>query len=137
MWLPKDERTLLAFCCTKISRGEAPFNLTHQELIRELKGKRVEADKQSIHETLFKLQNRNLIRWGSCADGNSVGITLSQQGHDLGQKYNSWWSRSNLWYAEHVKNHWIWLFVCFIGGVLIAQLINWLWAYLLKTPGAK
>src|SRR4030042_4305196 len=89
MWLPRDERTLLAFCCNKISRGEVTFSLTHKELEAELRSKGIEADRQLIHETLFKLENRNLLRWGSAFDGNGVGITFYQQGYDLGQKYSS------------------------------------------------
>lgn len=126
MWLPKDERTLLAFCCTKISRGEAPFNLAHKELAAELRNKGIEADKQLVHETLFKLQNRNLLRWESCTDGNSVRITLDQQGYDLGRKYRSWWSRSNLWYAEYIKNHWIWVIGGFVFGIISTLFVQWL-----------
>jgi hypothetical protein len=64
-------------------------------------------------------------------------VTLTPEGCDLGRKYNCWWTRSKLWYDEYIKGHWIWLFICFIVGGIITQLINWLWAYLLKIPGAK
>ena len=138
MWLPKNERALLAFCCTKISRGEAPFNLTHQEIIEELKAKGIQADRQFVHETLFTLQNRNLLRWSSCTDGNSVGITLYQQGYDLGEKYNSsWLVWSNLWYSEHIKNHWIWVFVAFLAGIVVPRLVNWASVLFTKYLGAK
>jgi len=126
MWLPKDERKLLAFCCTKISRGEAPFSLTHKELEAELRSKGIEADRQLIHEILFKLQNRNLLRWGSALNGNGVIITLYQQGYDLGKKYSSWWTRSNLWYAEYIKNHWIWLIGSFVSGIIATLFLLWL-----------
>ena len=126
MWLPKDEKTLLAFCCTKISRGEAPFNLTHREIIEALRSKGIEADKQFVHEALFKLQNRNLLRWRSGTDGNSVGITLFQQGYDLGRKYNSsWLVWSGLWFEEY-RNHWFWLIISFLGGIIGALVVNWL-----------
>ena len=126
MWLPKDERTLLAFCCTKISRGEAPFHLNHQEIAEELKSKGIVADRQHIHNILFNLQNRNLLRWSSGMDGNSVGITLSQQGYDLGKKYSFWWTRSNLWYEEYIKDHWIWVIGGFVGGIIATLLMQWL-----------
>jgi len=54
-----------------------------------------------------------------------AGISLSIKGYDLGRKYSSWWTRSGLWFAEY-KNHWIWIIISFLGGVLGALLINWL-----------
>lgn len=54
-----------------------------------------------------------------------VGISLTVRGYDLGMKYNSWWTRSSLWFEEY-KNHWIWLIVSFLGGVIGALLVNWL-----------
>lgn len=52
-------------------------------------------------------------------------ITLTIKGYDLGRKYSSWWTRSGLWFAEY-KNHWIWLIVSFLGGVIGGLLINWM-----------
>jgi len=121
MWLPKDERTLLAFCCTKISRGEAPFNLAYKELAAELRNKGIEADRQLVHELLFKLQNRNLIRWGSALDGNGVSITFQQQGYDLGQKFNSVWGTIGLWCTEYI---WLWVILgAIIGAITLAVTI--------------
>jgi hypothetical protein len=53
------------------------------------------------------------------------GIILKLEGYDLGRKYSSWWTRSGLCFAEY-KNHWIWIIISFLGGVLGALLINWL-----------
>ncbi len=47
-------------------------------------------------------------------------------GLDLGRKYCSLWKRSNLWYAEYIKHHWIWVIVSFLGGIIGGLLINWL-----------
>ncbi len=52
-------------------------------------------------------------------------ITLTIKGYDLGRKYSSWWDCSGLWFAEY-RNHWIWVIVSFLGGVIGALLVNWL-----------
>jgi len=112
MWLPKDERILLAFCCTKTSRGEAPFDIRYQELVEKLKSKRMYADKQSVREILFKLRNRNLLRLCSSMEGNGARITLHQQGYDLGVTYGSRGGIIAIWCEEYM---WIWV----IFGVII------------------
>jgi hypothetical protein len=115
MWLPKDERTLLAFCCTKVSRGEAPFDLTHHELIEELNSKGIKADTQLVHEALFRLQNRNLLRWTSTLNGNGAGITFYQQGYDLGRKYSTKRGRFELWCKEYL---WLIIFLTMVISTL-------------------
>ncbi len=52
-------------------------------------------------------------------------MQLSLEGNDLGRKYSSWWTRSGLWFTEY-GNHWIWIIVSFLGGVIGGLLINWL-----------
>jgi hypothetical protein len=52
-------------------------------------------------------------------------ITLTIEGYDLGRKYNSWWSSSGLWFAEY-KDHWFWLILGFLGGIIGALIVNWL-----------
>ncbi len=52
-------------------------------------------------------------------------ITLTIKGYDLGRKYASWWTRSGLWFVEY-KNHWFWLIVSFLGGIIGALIVNWL-----------
>ena len=122
MRLPKDERTLLAFCCTKVSRAEAPFDLGDQEIIRELNSKGIEADKQLVHEILFRLQNRSLLRWGSALDGNGVGITFYQPGHDLGRKYSTKRGRFELWCNEYV---WLIIFLTMVISTLTLLVSIW------------
>lgn len=91
-------------------------------------------DEKVITETNKMLEARRLITLrGDRTTSNIVGITLTLDGYDLGREYNYWWTRSKLWYDEYIKGHWIWLFICFIVGGVITQLIN----YLLKTLGAK
>ena len=54
-----------------------------------------------------------------------VGVSLTIEGYDLGRKYNSWLSRSGLWFAEY-KDHWFWLIISFVGGIIGALIVNWL-----------
>ncbi|MHC4172094.1 MAG: hypothetical protein ACYTBX_12905 [Planctomycetota bacterium] len=72
------------------------------------------------------LERREMIKIQKHEHVSGVsGITLTPNGHDLGGKYSSWWTRSGLWFAEY-KNHWIWLIVGFLGGIVGALLVNWL-----------
>ena len=72
------------------------------------------------------LEKRKLIsvqRHETCC--GVAGISLTIEGYDLGRKYSSWWTRTGEWFEEY-KNHWIWIIVSFLGGVVGALLINWL-----------
>jgi hypothetical protein len=83
--------------------------------------------------TNFKIANnalseRKLIKTRdheTVVEDKPIGISLTIEGYDLGKKYSSWWTRSGLWFAEY-KNHWIWLIVSFLGGIIGGLLINWL-----------
>jgi hypothetical protein len=119
MWLSENERKTLVFYYQQWAAGRIP--LTSKEPWDE-----------GIH---LRLGNRGLITIDIVP--YRLLITLTPEGIRLGQIYNSWWLRSNLWYAEHIKNHWIWLFICFLCGAIITQLINWLLVHLLKTPNVK
>jgi hypothetical protein len=58
---------------------------------------------------------------------NVVGITLTLDGYNLGNKYDSLWQWSNLWFVENIKNHWISLIIGFLAGSSIGhRLVNWL-----------
>jgi hypothetical protein len=53
-------------------------------------------------------------------------ITLTIAGYDLGRKYNDhWWVWSHLWFTEY-KDHWFWLILSFLGGIVGALIVNWL-----------
>jgi len=69
-------------------------------------------------------------------ESDVVGIILTISGYDLGRKYNSWLTRSGLWFVEY-KDHWFWLILGFFGGIMGGILVNWLSIYFQKTPGAK
>ncbi len=53
-------------------------------------------------------------------------VSLTREGIRLGEIYNSWWLRSNLWYAEYIKNHWIYLIGSFIAGIVATLITQWL-----------
>jgi hypothetical protein len=52
-----------------------------------------------------------------------IGLTL--EGYDLGRRYRSRLERSGLWFERH-RNHWVWLLVSFVGGILGTLLTQWL-----------
>lgn len=41
----------------------------------------------------------------------------------LGRKCNSWFDRSGLWFRGY-KDHWVWLVVSFLGGVLSTLVVQ-------------
>ncbi len=70
------------------------------------------------------LKERGYIRVNFENTEFSVALTL--KGCDLGRKYDSsFWIWSGLWFKEY-KDHWIWLIVCFLGGIVGALLVNFL-----------
>ena len=73
------------------------------------------------------LKERKLINTKGDIDSTSPprSISLTTSGCDLGRKYNCWLKRSGLWFAEY-KDHWFWLVLSFLGGIIGALLVNWL-----------
>jgi hypothetical protein len=123
MGLPKDERKTLAFYYQNFLAGKSSFKC-----------------KEPMDEVVDRhLRDRGLIKVDIdfLATTKLSQISLTPEGIRLGQKYNSWWLRSNLWYEEHLKNHWIWVIIGFLGGVISGLLIKWLATFLIETPGAK
>lgn len=77
----------------------------------------VESANKRLHERAFiEYRERGARQY-------EVRILLA--GWDLGDKYISWWSRTGLWFREY-KDHWVWLIVSFLGGVLGTLLVQWL-----------
>lgn len=84
------------------------------------------SDKTRLDIANKALEQRGLIKiHNHQSEPNMTAITLTISGYDLGRKYNSWLTRSHLWFAEY-KHHWIWIIVGFLGGVMGAILVNWL-----------
>jgi len=80
--------------------------------------------KATIESANNRLRERGLVDHRECGTGQ-YEITMRLAGWDVGNKYNRWWSRTHLWFA-HYKDHWVWLIVSFLGGVLGALLVQWL-----------
>ncbi|MBA7710853.1 hypothetical protein ES703_119801 [subsurface metagenome] len=72
------------------------------------------------------LKDRGLINFEhEQGDLSNFKLSLTLKGLDLGRKYSSRWIRSGLWFAEY-KEHWFWLIVSFLGGIIGALIVNWL-----------
>jgi len=124
MWLPeKDERALLAFyyrkngCCL-CKQKDLPIQ--HSNFDR-------------IH---ISLRSRGLLNFEINPGGVAgIKVELTPEGMRLGQKYNSSWVVwSGLWFAEY-KDHWFWLILSFLGGIIGALLVNWLSSLFTKSSG--
>ena len=46
-----------------------------------------------------------------------IVVALTVEGYDLGRRYSRWIERTGLWFQEY-RNHWVWLVVAFLGGIL-------------------
>lgn len=154
MWLPKDERKLLQRYYVTIGEVGKRHEFPLETLIGFIKSstlpKLTHPDSQQYvnkDETWHKewsrvitankaLEERGLIIGSHDNDifirttkeaGPNPRLTFSLTitGYDLGRKYNSWWSQSGLWFAEY-KDHWFWLIVGFLGGIIGGLFINWL-----------
>jgi hypothetical protein len=150
MWLPKEERDLLAYYYKKIKKPnewytfdpwQNPFELIdaigYFRLVRRI-GRKVKywfrikilnslkADNEPRSDKEWavneRLQERGLIELGR-REIDKIPVKLSLQGWDLGRKYHCLLVRSGLWFKEY-KDHWVWLIVAFIGGIFGALIIN-------------
>jgi len=122
MWLPTNERKVLCYLYSKFgSRGlgsAQPLELTEFQKIC--------GDEHSSEVAARVLNERKLVKLESIDHpGRRIVIGLTVDGYDLGCKYISWWSCSHLWFAAY-KDHWVWLIVSFLGGVLGALIVQWL-----------
>lgn len=141
MWLPKDEREVLRkyYHCLQNTQEYKRFeslskrvhistrNLIGRGLLYEIKEGGTEHKEflaafiaeDSIRLDLFLASSENDIE---CSD---VTLRLTLEGHDLAAKYDNWFSRTGLWFAEY-KDHWIWLISGFLGGIIGALVVEWL-----------
>ena len=133
MWLPKEERKLLKRYYNESKNTRETFEIGFPEVMKILGFNENKASAPATNE-MFDialnanaiLKDRELIYFEhEQEDLSKFKISLTLKGYDLGRKYISWWTRSGLWFAEY-KNHWIWLIVSFLGGIIGGLLINWL-----------
>jgi hypothetical protein len=154
MWLPKDERLILAGLYHNIpDRRDAAYHVL--DLITLLGGYRkihlpetdeaesgrddsvatsdsikeyINNNKRVMH-ALRQLEARGLITLTIHQhDENIVIVALTLPGYDLGRRYANWFDRTGLGFQEY-RHHWLWLFVAFVGGGIVAKLIDWLFEY--------
>jgi hypothetical protein len=158
MWLPKDERQLLAgyyaelcevgesevyritdlrpllACCRwdgKIRKYGDPDETKSDE-----SGDHKKWIKKYFDETnRIKRANKHLAERGLLIvenhqhENDVIVISLTIDGYDLGRKYAHFLARSGLWFAEY-QNHWAWLIAAFIGGGFASKLLELAFAYI-------
>ena len=66
---------------------------------------------------------RNLIKISQHQTQSRIGVSLAIEGYDLGRKYNKKFDRGALWFHEY-KDHWIWIILGFIAGILGALVVD-------------
>ena len=149
MWLPKDEWRLLAGYFRNIGSPESSEVYKLSELTRLLpyraptirtyeKGSENVAEATTVSIARYVqesrrvenannvLQERGLIKLTPHeGEGGVFVIKLTLAGYDLGRRYAKWFDRTGLWFQKW-RNHWIWLIVSFLGGVLGALVVQWL-----------
>jgi hypothetical protein len=65
-----------------------------------------------------RLAERGYIIIGKHQTADDVRIIrLTIYGFDLGRRYGNWWDSTGIWF-ETYRNHWIWLLVGFLGGII-------------------
>ena len=111
MWLSeKKERELLAYYYREWVSGKSSFLC--RKPMDEV------ADRH--------LRDLGLINTDVSLSEADLRVSLTLEGNRLGKVYNgSWWGRSGLWFAEY-KDHWFWLILGFLGGIIGALLVKWL-----------
>jgi uncharacterized membrane protein YwzB len=144
MWLPKDERKTLSFYYQKTDAGARSINYSSDEptdLINHLSNETKSAKGHQITPQTIKQINRRLKSLGLInpqdIGAREIKIELTPEGIHLGQICNSWWLLSKLWYEKYIKNHWIWVIVAFLAGIIGPRLVNWVLALFTKYLGAK
>ena len=163
MWLPTDERRLLAGYFTHIGEVGKTKSYKTRELRKLLARtcprklweycdndsppdssyetsesdadlvKRYFAETKRLELANKHLDERKLITLSKHESDEVYSITLTIEGYDLGRKYASFWTRSGEWFQEY-QSHWFWLILGAIGGVLISKGIDWLFAWLTTKP---
>ncbi len=140
MWLLKDERKTLRkyYSClpnldttgyfTHLSQRayNATRNLIERGLIHEIKeGGEEHIEYLANYFAADEMDMKNFLSSPEDEFTENMCLEFTLKGYDLGRKYDSWWSRTGLWYSEY-KGHWMWLIVAFLGGIISTLIVNWL-----------
>lgn len=94
----------------------------------------VEKLKQEIKELIARMSrikkaNRLLTERGLVTVQNHqtehdvIVVALTVDGYDLGRRLSGWFERTGLCFQEY-KNHWVWLVVAFLGGIVGSLVIE-------------
>ena len=104
MWLPEEERKLLKAYYKKSEKTREVFELPFYEAMKifgfkENKTSATTTDKKwaMVFNANDNLKDRKLIDFE--LEEYIFKINLTLKGLDLSRKYNSWWTRSGLWFA--------------------------------------
>jgi len=109
-----------------VTRKTIPTDAPIDEKNYEKQIKRLLATRHRLERANKLLEERKLIALKSHeTDRDACAIKLTLEGYDLGRRYASWWTCSGLWFQEY-KNHWIWVIISFLGGVLGGFISSWL-----------
>lgn len=163
MWLPIDERRLLAgyyvelaevgetevyrisalrplLRCCRWGKKIQKYSDPHEKKSDE-SGDYRKWIKQYFDETnRIKRANKHLAERGLLKvekhqhENDVIVISLTIDGYDLGRKYAHFLSRSGLWFGEY-QNHWAWLVAAFIGGGFASKLLEMALTYIF--PASK
>lgn len=151
MWLPKDERLLLAGYYRELGEVEktetysiyglrsllsrCPWKRKVRESGDPDKKKGSPADNVRWVNQYFDVvtrirkankhlaERRLLVTQEHKHDNNVILISLTVDGYDLGRKYASWFNRTGLLFDEY-KHHWLWLIVALLGGGIVSKLLD-------------
>jgi hypothetical protein len=129
MWLPKDERKLLALYFRVIGKPDERVTFSNSDEDSDKFEKTLgwkggqEGSRsyvQRVRHAEEMLEKRGLLDVLEREIWEKT-VSLSVQGYDLGRKYSPWWIRTGLWFAEY-KHHWFWLIVSFLSGIIATLL---------------
>ena len=165
MWLPKDERRLLAGYYHELGQeGVGPSRVyrasawyecldghTPKEHVPEYgevipeqeRGPTTPASMRRFARMLNRVRvaNEHLSKRGLISlqrhesESQVFVVGLTLEGYDLGRQYSRFLTRSGLLFREY-KDHWLWLIAACIGGALVTIALNLLLAWLTQHPGA-
>lgn len=141
MWLPKDERIVLRKYYHHLQSTQEYFrfksltrrtyistqHLLSRGLIHQIEEggpERLEALAISTCQEGINL-SQFLVTSESDIECEDITLRLTLKGYDLAIKYNHWFTRTGLWFAEY-KHHWLWVVSSFAGGIMGALIVEWL-----------